>query len=242
MPASSKSYGQINDELECVSKGMCGRNSIGFSPADLSEKYGLSSAPVFEPSWNIAPSERSPVVTKPDQDRRCRLGLWSYCPSFGDNQEWMEKQVINARVESVGTNEAFREAWDERRCVVPSTGFYEWKGGRGSNVPMFFHQSGGIFSMAGIYTLIETSDGLEPAYAVLTRPARPPVSEIHDREPVTLRRTEVEDYLSCELSSDHLKEVEGVELRSRQASVSANNPQNTGRDVTRRTTASLEDY
>jgi putative SOS response-associated peptidase YedK len=83
---------------------------------------------------------------------------------------------------------------------------------------------------------------LEPAYAVLTRPARPPVSEIHDREPVTLRRTEVDDYLSCELSSDHLKEVEGVELRSRQASVSANNPQNTGRDVTRRKTASLEDY
>lgn len=83
---------------------------------------------------------------------------------------------------------------------------------------------------------------MKPAYAILTRPAQPPVSKIHDREPVTLRREQVGDYISTALSIGDLREDKGVELKSREASTDANNPRNKSEAVTTRTTASLEDY
>jgi putative SOS response-associated peptidase YedK len=221
---------------------MCGRNSIGFRPVDFSEEYALSSSPEFKPSWNVAPSEETPLVISEDESLRGELGVWSYYPGFGNQEDWMQKEITNARVETVNSNGAFQEAWQKRRCIVPSTGFYEWKGKRGSKVPVFFHQSGDIFSMAGIYTLIETSDGLEPAYAILTRPAQPPVSEVHDREPVTLRKNQVEDYLHNELAAEELRQDEGVRLDRRQASKDTNNPENKKRNVTERKTEPLGDY
>jgi hypothetical protein len=34
---------------------------------------------------------------------------------------------INARAETVHKLPLFREAFDKRRCLIPATGFYEWK-------------------------------------------------------------------------------------------------------------------
>lgn len=118
---------------------MCGRNSIGFRPIDFSEEYNLSSSPDFEPNWNVAPKEETPIVISGEDGLSGRIGMWSYYPGFGNEEEWMQRQVINARIESVHTNGAFREAWrGDRRCVIPSTGFYEWQGQRGSRIPHFF--------------------------------------------------------------------------------------------------------
>lgn len=205
---------------------MCSRNSMGFVPEKLSQRYDLSSSPGFEPSWNVAPSEETPVVLPGDQGMTGELGVWSYVPWFGDRDEWMQKQVINARIESVESNAAFREAWKNRRCIIPSTGFYEWKGKRGSKVPVFFHRNGDIFSMAGIYTQIETSQGVKPAYAVLTRSAQSPISKIHDREPVMLRRNQIEKYLNAETKVEDIEEDRGIDLETQMASKEANNPQN----------------
>ncbi len=45
--------------------------------------------------------------------------------------QWAERKgqrpLINARAETVATQPAFRESFEERRCLIPADGFYEWR-------------------------------------------------------------------------------------------------------------------
>jgi putative SOS response-associated peptidase YedK len=43
--------------------------------------------------------------------------------------------MINARCEGVETKPAFKAAIEKRRCIVPATGFFEWKGVAGRKQP-----------------------------------------------------------------------------------------------------------
>ena len=77
-----------------------------------------------------------------------RWGLvpaWTKDPSIG-------YKPINARAETIASKPAFREAIQHRRCLIPATGFYEWRHEGKTRTPFCFTmRDGGIFALAGIW-------------------------------------------------------------------------------------------
>lgn len=203
---------------------MCGRNSLGVDSAYLKERYSADTVNTnFRESYNIAPSESQPVIRQGSiilEDMH-----WGFVPEWVDNPEnWKKKSIINARVETVEEKDLFKDAVKQRRCLIPSTGFYEWKGSRGNKQP--FHiswESQQTMSFAGIYS--EYEDG-RYSFAILTQEANDKMKEIHDRIPVILTYQEERNWLDGNLGPSMIDPIASEELTIYPVNKMVNNPQN----------------
>ena len=94
--------------------------------------------------------------------------------------------LINARAESVREKKSFAESVAERRCVIPAKKFYEWD--RDKNKAEFSPVKEKSVYLAGIY---RDSD-----FVILTTAANGSMKPVHDRMPLTLRRDQIEPWLT----------------------------------------------
>ncbi|MFB6346596.1 MAG: SOS response-associated peptidase, partial [bacterium] len=108
---------------------MCGRFGLFAPPEIVAEEFKLPDLPSFEASYNIAPTEEGPTIgERPDSGERSFSALrWGLIPFWSDGPEDFSSDLINARAETVEEKPAFKKQFRERRCVVPASGFYEWK-------------------------------------------------------------------------------------------------------------------
>lgn len=106
--------------------------------------------------------------------------------------------IINARSETVNDKRMFRDSVMTRRCVVPSTGFYEWRREGKSKTKYLFRIPGqAALYMAGFYNRFKDTDGIEKdRFVILTTQANKTMEDIHDRMPVILRPEEQALWLS----------------------------------------------
>lgn len=171
---------------------MCGRFVI--SVPDLTELVAAFGAVElrtsdWQPRWNVAPTQPAPVVT--NEERRTvtqmQFGLvppWAASPRQPPRASG-GASMINARVETVATKGAFRKALERRRCVIPVSGYYEWKKVGDRKQPMFIHTPGKLIPLSGIWERWTSRDGeVVESFAILTRPATGFVRDIHDRMPL----------------------------------------------------------
>ena len=107
--------------------------------------------------------------------------------------------IINARAETAHEKSMFRFSLAERRCVVPSSGFYEWErvSGRKKKDKYLLRLPGEkLLCMAGIMNTFCDAAGAEYcAFVILTTTAAGAVARIHDRMPVILSPDERELWL-----------------------------------------------
>src|SRR5262245_12762382 len=102
---------------------MCGRASLTSSPEELEEEFGLSALPALSPRYNIAPSEPMLAVRATCSGEREAVFLrWGLVRPGSEDA----KAPINLRLESVARG-SLSATVRERRCIVPLSGFYEWK-------------------------------------------------------------------------------------------------------------------
>lgn len=96
--------------------------------------------------------------------------------------------LINARSETVADLRSFKQAWRERRCLVPADWFYEWNQTSKPKQPWrFVIEEDEPMVIAGIWSPTRLADGSSvDAYAVLTTSANDVVGRVHDRMPVIL--------------------------------------------------------
>jgi putative SOS response-associated peptidase YedK len=129
---------------------MCGRFSLFAPKEDLSKRFGADVAFDYEPRYNISPGTDIAMVRNTD-DSRIVEQEWGLLPHWADDTD-EEPRPINARSETVAENNMFRDAFEKCRCLVPSDGFYEWSGERGSKQPYRVHLGeNDPFAMAGIW-------------------------------------------------------------------------------------------
>lgn len=164
---------------------MCGRYSLTVTKVALLDRFrGDATDLLHQPRYNIAPSQTVPVLTRSAEGGRWRSARWGIPISAG-------RRVINARVETVEERPLFRRLLAERRCLVPSDGFYEWPrstaAGKARQPHRFVLRGGGLFAFAGLWAESDSPDE-PPVFVILTTRANSHVARLHGRMPVILRR------------------------------------------------------
>jgi putative SOS response-associated peptidase YedK len=126
---------------------MCGRYSQLRSWSDLVRLYNITAnqTPLnLPPRYNIAPTQDVPVVrsTREGGGRELALLRWGLVPFWAKDIAGGYK-MINARAETIDEKPAFRDAFQQRRCLVVADGFYEWtKTPNRPEAAVFHHRRG----------------------------------------------------------------------------------------------------
>lgn len=212
---------------------MCGRYALGTS--NLKKRFGiLGESPSFEVSYNISPSTYNPVVVRnsPDKVVMMKWGLvpfWAKDPKIGFG-------LINARSEGIEDRPVFRKPVRSQRCLVPATGFFEWKKlkleKKEEKIPFYIIlKDQEIISFAGIYDIWRDTEGKEIySYAIITTSANEIMRDIHDRMPVILDKDAEDRYLDKETGLSEvlnlLKPFDSKQMKSYPVSKSVNYPGN----------------
>jgi putative SOS response-associated peptidase YedK len=174
---------------------MCGRFELNISKEQLIKTFVISDPqmPMYEPNFNIPPGTDIPIIYQIGDHRRLTAAHWGLIPSWAKDRS-IASHTFNARSETVAEKPSFRSAYKRRRCMIPATGYYEWKtllndGKPAGKQPFWIglkdHQP---FAMAGLFenwTDTESGEKIESC-TIITRDAFPGINDIHSRMPVIL--------------------------------------------------------
>jgi len=133
----------------------------------------------------IFPTDKTPVLIQEHGIITPDAIKWGF-PSFRN-----KGVIINARAETAPEKPMFRKSLEAKRCVIPSTGFYEWSHDGKKKKYQFNLPSSGALYMAGLWN---NFDG-ERRFVILTVEANMSMSEIHNRMPVVLSNTEITQWM-----------------------------------------------
>jgi len=98
----------------------------------------------------------------------------------------VEVKAINARAETVADKPTFRAAFKGRRCLVPASGYYEWKGAGKAKQPYFIHPPHGLFAFAGLWDVWQKGAAPVESCSIITTTANEATRHLHERMPVLL--------------------------------------------------------
>lgn len=177
---------------------MCGRT--GFiapeNEAEVWERYELSNQPKLQTTYNLAPSMKALVV------HRNSPNIGEYLP-FGIKAPWSQSMLlINAQSETVYVKRTFKDMFENYRCLIPASFYYEWKRHEDkTKTPYLFKVTDQpYFSFAGLY---KPGEG----FVILTCQPNEVQLPIHHRMPVILDRELEQLWLNEDQDADHLMEM-----------------------------------
>jgi putative SOS response-associated peptidase YedK len=200
---------------------MCGRYGLKLQLEDVAlaaAEEGLAVSPMapeirdaFDATRDLAPTDLTPVLTRPGADLPLLLGLarWGLVREAPPARPSL---VINARAETLRSRPLFRGG---RPALVPASGWFEWATPAGQppsrRVPHWIHrrsQHGGTEALVFFAGLVWGDD---PArQVILTRPPVPAIAHIHDRMPAVVDGPAAKAWLGGDLTPAALMDL-GVE-------------------------------
>lgn len=179
---------------------MCGRFTYRYTWRRLAELMGLIRWLSVEltPRFNVAPSQSAPVVRlSADGTRQGDLLRWGLLPSWADDPA-IGNRHVNARAETVGVKSAFRVAFSRQRCLVPVSGFYEWRvlRDRKTKQPYLIARADGEpFALAGLWDRCVIDSTSIESFTIITTSPNDLMSRLHDRMPVMIDEPDFDRWL-----------------------------------------------
>jgi len=180
---------------------MCGRYSlIGID--DLGNRFRVFNPSIgFRSHFNIAPGSMNPVIVQHDRAEMVMM-QWGLIPHWAKDIRTMQ-HPINARAEGLAEKPMFRGLLKDKRCLIPASGFYEWKKELKHKIPFYLHlKDEPVFAFAGLYDMWHTPAGEGYAtYTIITTGPNDLMAPIHNRMPAILRREDEDHWVSGEALS-----------------------------------------
>lgn len=180
---------------------MCGRYTLQQTTDQIALRFQVETVEAeVSPRYNIAPTQPVAVVTV-NSPRTLRMMEWGLVP-FWAKERSIGSKMINARAETLVEKPSYKQALMRRRCLIPASGFYEWKPVGASKQPMYLHRSDGeLFAFAGLWEE-NTQIGGEPlrTCTIITLAASDQMADIHYRMPAILRPEEEAAWLNMSLT------------------------------------------
>jgi putative SOS response-associated peptidase YedK len=196
----------------------------------------------YEQSYNVAPTDRVPVVRVVAGEREGLLMRWGLIPHFAGGLP-PKYSTINATIEKLETASTWRGPWARgQRCIVPALGFYEWHVLPGGDQRPYYITCADqpLFAFAGLWDRSRTDDGTQIlSCAVVTLPANERMRDIHNggtnpfRMPAILASAHVETWLSGARTRAKavLKQYPSVSMVAHPVSPRVNSPKNNDPDL-----------
>ena len=208
------------------SEVMCGRFTLrslgriklkGFSTSDL----------LFEARYNIAPGQTILAIADFGTGPELTSLVWGLIPSWSNDG----KGFINARCETLEAKPSFSESFQQRRCLIPADGFFEWRRLGRSKQPFYLQlKDKSPFSFAGIWDQWGNGEQLVTSCAIITTAANELVGPLHDRMPAILLPESYDLWLSPKTDPALLKKVlmpfPTQEMKAHPVSSAVNYPEN----------------
>lgn len=187
---------------------MCGRFALTATPSEVEQLFEIAGLAPFPPRYNIAPTQPVAIVREFAGVRQGALVRWGLVPGWVKDPASFTL-LINARSESAAEKPSFRTAMRHRRCLVPASGFYEWRRDGKVKQPYWIGpRDGGLVAFAGLWETWMGKDGSEiDTAAILTTGANASMAAIHDRMPVVIAREDFARWLDPLNEPRHVAEL-----------------------------------
>jgi putative SOS response-associated peptidase YedK len=180
---------------------VCGRFTLIFDSEFFRRFMIQSQKTEITSRYNIAPTQEAPIVINEEGSEviMMRFGL---IPSWSKEKK-TRYSLINARSETVANKPLFRRLLSKHRCLVPTTGFYEWKKNGSRKIPYLIRlKDEKYFALAGLWDHWKDPKGEEiKSFTIITTKANDALSRIHPRMPVMLSKEDEERWLSNQILS-----------------------------------------
>ncbi len=144
--------------------------------------------------YNIPPASEVPIVHIHRGQRTLGLAHWGLLPHWAKDRKLAFK-TFNARCETITEKPSFRDAIKRSRCIVPASGWFEWRKEGEVKQPYYFH-TGELIAFAGVKAFHPDFDLL--SCSIITTAASPQAAGIHPRMPAVLQRQEINQWMSGE--------------------------------------------
>ena len=185
----------------------------------------------ISPSFNVSPTHNVPALIN-DGVRRIEVLRWGLIPPWAENIS-IGNKLLNARGETITEKPSFRLAFKKRRCLIPATGYYEWKREGSNKTPMFIHlKDEKIFGIAGLWERWTSPSGEQiNSFTIITIAANDWLKPVNDRMPVIIPKDQVALWLDSTGRSEDdlmhmLKPYDANLMEKHKVSSVVNSPKN----------------
>lgn len=176
---------------------MCGRYAITLPDEAMRQIFKTANLLHSVPRYNIAPTQPVPAIWEDGAGRTAKLARWGLVPHWvKDPREF--PLLINARAETMAQKPAFRDSVRHMRCILPASGYYEWRTlPDGSKQPYYITLADGApMAMAGLYSTWMGPEGEEvDTVTAITVPSGPDLKHVHHRMVALLDEDQIDDWL-----------------------------------------------
>lgn len=213
---------------------MCYFNSINLNVGDIIKIANKEKKIVKQVRSNVTSGfeyTQWPIIKETHNSSELLLEMahWEFIPSWIHNTKELEMSrekftTLNAKGENLLESKMYRDATLKRRCIVLSSGFYEWRhykpvGAKKENAYPYFITIKGkpVFLMAGIYQQwIDKNTGETiDSFAIVTTAANDLMSKVHNKKkrmPTILNENLAQEWLQEELNESRIKEIANFQL------------------------------
>jgi putative SOS response-associated peptidase YedK len=183
---------------------MCGRYVRRSDKQRIAEHFqvhGLS-LPDFGPSWNVARQTFQPVIrlNRDTGEREIVLMRWGLVPFWARDAK-VSYSTINAQAETITISPTYREAFKQRRCLVPADAFYEWQKIDSKTKQPFAIalKTGEPYAFAGLWERWRNADAGTAlrSFAIVTTDPNEVVQPLHNRMPVIVPERDYDRWLNA---------------------------------------------